>query len=239
MKLVKGFLFTTAAGLIGAATTQAADLPSKKAAPAEYVKVCSAHGEGFFYIPGTDTCLKISGYVRADYTWENATKNANWGGFVANRIAVAGGAKSNPASFSFSSRSVNQTGVTIRGRTTFDARSTTEYGTLRSFLMVNWETGSGNNVENYSRKPNIDKAFVQWAGITAGHAQSMFDYYADALGYDDLRGPDSSVNMLAYTATFGGGFSATISLEDTDQTSGVGTPPIGSVTVNKGRGTLR
>ena len=239
MKLVKSLLLASAAGLVGAASAQAADLPSKKAAPAEYVKVCSAHGEGFFYIPGTDTCLKIGGYVRADYTWENATKNANWAGYVANRIAVAGGAKSNPASFAFSSRSTNQSGFTVRARTTFDARSTTEYGTLRGFISVQWETGSGNNVEFYSRKPNIDKAFIQWAGITAGHAQSMFDYYADSLGYDDLRGPDQSVNLLAYTATFGGGFSATISLEDTDQSSSLSTTPvIGSVAVNAGKGTL-
>ena len=31
---------------------------------AEYVKVCSLYGAGFYYIPGTDICMKIGGYVR-------------------------------------------------------------------------------------------------------------------------------------------------------------------------------
>jgi hypothetical protein len=31
--------------------------PTANAAPVEYVRVCSLYGAGFFYIPGTDTCL--------------------------------------------------------------------------------------------------------------------------------------------------------------------------------------
>ena len=30
----------------------------------EYVKVCSLYGAGFYYIPGTDICMKLGGYVR-------------------------------------------------------------------------------------------------------------------------------------------------------------------------------
>lgn len=33
-------------------------------APANYVEVCDAFGAGYFYIPGTETCLNIDGYVR-------------------------------------------------------------------------------------------------------------------------------------------------------------------------------
>jgi hypothetical protein len=32
----------------------------------EYVKICSLYGTGFYYIPGTDTCLKLGGYIRSD-----------------------------------------------------------------------------------------------------------------------------------------------------------------------------
>ena len=46
---------------------RAADLPMAKAAPVEYVRVCSVHGAGFFYIPGSDTCVKLGGRVRADF----------------------------------------------------------------------------------------------------------------------------------------------------------------------------
>jgi opacity protein-like surface antigen len=38
------------------------------AKPVEYVKICSLYGAGFFYIPGTDTCIKLGGYLRADAT---------------------------------------------------------------------------------------------------------------------------------------------------------------------------
>lgn len=48
-------MLIAAMGLFGIA-------PSKSE-PVEYVKVCSLYGEGFFYIPGTDTCMKIGGYT--------------------------------------------------------------------------------------------------------------------------------------------------------------------------------
>src|SRR5215468_8098652 len=71
MKMVKSLLLGSAAGLVAVSGTQAADLPVK-AKPVEYVKICSLYGEGFYYIPGTDICLKIGGYVRADYGWNVA-----------------------------------------------------------------------------------------------------------------------------------------------------------------------
>ena len=65
-------LLGSAAVLMTMVGAQAADLPSKKAAPATYVKICDAYGAGFFFIPGTDTCLKIGGRVRADYSMVRA-----------------------------------------------------------------------------------------------------------------------------------------------------------------------
>ncbi|MFN3891615.1 MAG: porin [Beijerinckiaceae bacterium] len=69
MGLTKGILLGTGAALVSVAAAQAADLPTKKAAPVEYVRICDAYGTGFFYIPGTDTCIRIGGRVRADYSW--------------------------------------------------------------------------------------------------------------------------------------------------------------------------
>ncbi len=62
MKTVKSLLLGTAAGFVAFTGAQAADLPM--AEPVEYVKICDTYGKGYFYIPGTDTCLKLSGYVR-------------------------------------------------------------------------------------------------------------------------------------------------------------------------------
>src|SRR5665647_1385579 len=66
MKMVKSLLLGTAAGLVAMSGAQAADLPVK-AKPVQYVKICSLYGAGFYYIPGTDTCLKVGGWVRSEY----------------------------------------------------------------------------------------------------------------------------------------------------------------------------
>ena len=65
MKMVKSLLLGSAAGIVAVAGAQAADLPVK-AKPVEYVKVCSLYGAGFYYIPGTDICLKIGAAFRAE-----------------------------------------------------------------------------------------------------------------------------------------------------------------------------
>ena len=70
MKMVKTLLLGSAAGLVAVSGAQAADLPVK-AKPVEYVKVCSLYGAGFYYVPGTDICLKIGAYVRAEYAYGN------------------------------------------------------------------------------------------------------------------------------------------------------------------------
>src|SRR6266699_3845854 len=67
----KSLLFGSVAGLIAVGGAQAADLPVKAKA-VEYVKVCSLYGAGFFYIPGTDTCIKLGGYLRVDTSFNTA-----------------------------------------------------------------------------------------------------------------------------------------------------------------------
>ena len=67
MKMVKSLLLGSAAGLVAVTAGQAADLPVK-ARPVQYVKVCSLYGAGFYYMPGTDMCIKIGGWVRAEVT---------------------------------------------------------------------------------------------------------------------------------------------------------------------------
>src|SRR5213079_1213882 len=83
MKMVKSLLLGGAAGLVAVAGAQAADLPVK-AKPVEYVKVCNLYGAGFFYIPGTDTCLKIGSYIRSDHSYGAGNSGAY---FLANTSA--------------------------------------------------------------------------------------------------------------------------------------------------------
>src|SRR6476659_2331159 len=137
---MKSLLLGAAAGLLTVGAAQAADLPMTKAEPVEYVKVCSEFGEGFFYIPGTDTCLKISGEVRANYRFQDRD-----------------------------SRETNVTGFTVEPRLKFDARTATEYGTLRSYIQVNMPIGGLNDIGNTNSGAswNLDKAFIQFGGMTA------------------------------------------------------------------------
>ena len=200
MKLVKSLLLGSAAGLVAVASAQAADLPTRKAAPAEYVRICDAYGAGFFYIPGSETCLQLSGMVRAEYLWRS-TKNYGVPGAVT------------------SGRSSHDIGMFARGRLNVDARTQTSWGTLRSYFRYEIQHNSAAYVGGNGSWTDKDTArlyygFVQFAGITAGRAQSFFDFYANLWNYGTYRMSDNSVNLLAYTATFGGGFSATLSIED-------------------------
>ena len=63
MKL-KSLLFGSAAVIAAGTGAQAADLPTVE--PVEYVRICDAFGTGFYYIPGTETCLKFGGRVRVE-----------------------------------------------------------------------------------------------------------------------------------------------------------------------------
>lgn len=189
MKLVKSLLLGSAAGLVAVAGAQAADLPVRKAVPVEYVRVCSAYGVGFFYIPGTETCLRISGRVRAEYRYFEPATRAN-------------------ASL----------GWRARARMNWDIRTATAYGTLRTFIRYEVTRNAGNYGGPGVVGFDLNKAFVQFAGITAGRSTSFFDFYANDLNWGGVpTGSDTYGNdpvVLAYTATFGAGFSATISLED-------------------------
>src|SRR5580704_15782034 len=165
MKMVKSLLLGSAAGLVAVTAGQAADLPVK-AKPVEYVKVCSLYGAGFYYMPGTDLCLKIGGWVRAE---------AGWG--------YNGSFTSGPFNNTAGGRTVSNTTFRARAYITADAREQTAYGTARGYVAVGVATTDvGNTI-----LPSIlgfNRAFVQWAGMTAGITQSFYDFYsAAAMGY--------------------------------------------------------
>lgn len=205
-------LLSASAFLMVSGGAMSSDLPVTKGEAVEYVKVCSAFGPGFFYIPGTDTCLKIGGEIRADYRGRSDSYSRNDYGTV-----VAPGAA--PFSYSFHSKgSLGRDGDRARfgtqGRIWFDARTETEYGLLRSYFQIN---ASGRTAKGESNKFEIDKAFIQFGGLTAGYAHSFFGYYDNFYG-DTIWAPyyaeSNTVNLIAYTAQFGGGLSATLGLED-------------------------
>jgi hypothetical protein len=69
IKMKFSTVLLSSAALLVAGAAYAADLPAKKAAPAAAPTGCAAFGAGYIAVPGGDTCLKISGYVRANDTY--------------------------------------------------------------------------------------------------------------------------------------------------------------------------
>ncbi|MDQ6702635.1 MAG: porin [Pseudomonadota bacterium] len=235
MQLFKGLLLASAASLAGLTFepgANAADLPARQAAPIEYVRICDAYGAGFFYIPGTDTCLRVGGLVLGELRGHDPLFSIAGPLFYANGIPHLGaGFVPLPNQYT-NARSRDALAFSALGRVELDARTQSPWGTLRTFARMDAFYGSGAsaqlgglgqlvntfNTTAGSTAPRettiVNKAFIQFAGLTAGQAQSMFDFYADAYNYENLRGSNATVALLSYTATFGDGFSATLSFED-------------------------
>src|SRR5260221_9653029 len=120
---VKRVLLGSAAGVFAVAGAQAADL-AVKAKPVEYVRVCSLYGAGFWYVPGTDTCIKIGAYAKLQTTYNMA----NTGPFM---LGAASGTGAAPAGGRNTRTDTSPWTTNTRGILSFDMRTQTEYGTLR------------------------------------------------------------------------------------------------------------
>jgi Porin subfamily len=203
MKMVKSLLLGSAAGVVAVAGAQAADLPVKAKA-VEYVKICSLYGAGFYFIPGTDICMKVGGYVRFQQNWANGGNNISNGPWQG-----SGGRNTRTDSADWMTRS--------RAVASFDTRQQTQYGVLRTYLVVGFSqdlpTIPGSNVIYANR------GFIQIAGFTFGRATSYYDFVPRAaLAYHagSFMMPDTGEGgqiVAAYTAQFGGGVSASIAAE--------------------------
>ncbi|HVV94849.1 MAG TPA: porin [Hyphomicrobiales bacterium] len=203
MKTVKGLLLGSAAAFVAMSGAQAADLPM--AAPVQYVKVCDTYGAGFFYIPGTQTCLQISGFAKGQFRYDQPFTR------IGNAISFRA-----------------QAGVN------FDVRTQSPWGTVRAYVGIGTYFQSNNTSINQffwgtpltsagyiganAAVPNIvyiTNAYVQFAGLTAGYTMSNFDF---PIAFPEVQNTPISnllpVLQVAYTASFGNGFSATIGVED-------------------------
>jgi hypothetical protein len=204
MKMVKSLLLGTAAGFVAVAGAQAADMPVK-AKPVQYVKICSLYGDAFYYIPGTDTCIKFGGYVRVQ-----AEYNAGRGGIPDGSGPQAGEGRVNRWDD-------NKVNYRSRGALSVDVRQQTEYGTLRTYFRTGIQVTTP--VDSEGGAVFIDRAFIQFAGFTVGKTQSFFDLftYGGGMSYHNVRtaGDTGAIGLTlwAYTAQFGNGFSGTLSLE--------------------------
>ncbi|WP_210209061.1 porin, partial [Roseiarcus fermentans] len=260
MTLMKSILLGSAAAIVAVAGAQAADLPTRKAAPVEqYVKICNVGGITGWTLPGSDTCVKFSGYITAQIEGGNLSTQYNQGGYSSVYNAYVGGGGSDPTTLARLATGVVSTGGTITGGTAsggassqrvliagsrsqgndtwsrnaigwttranigFDMASNTAYGPLIGHVDLNANMGSG--FDNTGSSVLVNNAYVTWAGITAGVASSFYSFVGGGDNWANMFSPDrkgsNEPNLLAYTASFGGGFSATLSLES-QNASGTG-----------------
>ncbi|SDA64619.1 porin [Mesorhizobium qingshengii] len=213
---IKSLLLGSAAALIAVSGARAADaVVVAEPEPAEYVKICDVYGAGYFYIPGTETCLRIGGYVRYD--------------IGAGDVGSFDGAKTQDS----------QTGKE-QGTWAKNARFTlktwtgqeTELGTLKTYTETRFNFGNSNGygtttsdgvvnaVGNPAHNKNVSLnfAWIQLGGLRVGKDESAFNTFIGYAGnvIQDTIVPygDFDTNVVQYYFDAGNGFSAVVSLEE-------------------------
>jgi len=193
---IKSLLLGSAAALVAASGAQAADaIVAPEPEAVEYVRVCDAYGAGYFYIPGTETCLRISGYVRYDVKGgDDAYTGFERGGWD------------------------KRARFTLRTHTA----SETELGTLRTYTenRFQWD-GNASDVDGVygdEQQSNVlQYAYIQLGGFKVGLDESEFHTFTGYLGGvindDVVAAGQYRTGKVSYTFTGGNGFSAVIALE--------------------------
>jgi hypothetical protein len=205
---IKSLLLGSAAALVAVSGARAADaIVAAEPEPVEYVRVCDAFGTGYFYIPGTETCLRIHGYLRYD---------------------IAGGDLYSHTSSTGDDTYNKQMRFSFRTSTA----SETELGTLRTYTETRFNWADSQDVvpgtfpvttaNGYSHGSNVSLnfAWIQLGGLRVGKDESLFSTftgYAGAVIQDTLAGGYGpfDTNLISYTYN-GGAFRAAIALEQGD-----------------------
>ena len=202
----KTLLLASAAALTAVTAARAADaVVIAEPEPMEYVRVCDAYGTGFFYIPGTETCLRIGGYLRYDIGV----------GFLGHQDVfdkqdlVNGVDDRNDAYYK-----------RARFALQLDSRSETELGTLRTYTHFNFQytTDDDDGITDASDAVDIEQAYIELGGFRVGKTDSLFvsmTGFAGAVINDDLVDyePDRT-HQISYTFTGTNGFQAAVALEE-------------------------
>jgi hypothetical protein len=218
---IKSLLLGSAAALVAVSGARAADaVVIAEPEPMEYVRVCDTYGVGFYYIPGTETCLKVSGYMRYDI---------QTGIFGLNDVIDKGDIL-NDGDFETNDTYFKRARFALR----VDARSETELGTLRAYAQINFNYDTGTNgVSVLGVQPDLsgfgigvttsdnyvvlEHGYIELGGFRAGVTDSMFSTftgYSSGVANDGIvpYGPFQT-HQISYTFTGGNGFSAAVAME--------------------------
>lgn len=224
---IRNFLLGTAAALATSNAAFAADaIVIAEPEPVEYMRVCDMYGAGYFYIPGTETCMQFSGFV--------------WG-----QVAAEGyrGRGDTPDYQTYGGYADEEGWImSTRARLQVDVRSSTEWGTLRGMMRIQADTGGVNGDAAYV----MDNAIVQLGGFRVGYTETVFN---DSIGagvasygshsWGSMSYGYRKVQGISYSVGSDKGFAATISLEN-DDLEGDGYMPdvVGAVSYNQDWGAV-
>ncbi|EJF76039.1 porin [Bartonella alsatica] len=190
---IKSLFLSSTAALLAISGAHAASTATAEPEPVEHIRVCNAYGKGYFYIPGTETCMRLSGNVRADFL-SGDNINAITDAQLANQKKTYG--------------------ASARLTLVFQAASETELGTLRSYARIysNW----GNGEDNAGAK--LSAAYIELGGFRVGLDDTIFNSWTGGYGNvinDDSIAPAGTTrtNFISYTFSGDTGLSAIIGAE--------------------------
>lgn len=169
--------------------------------PVDYVRVCDLYGEGYFYLPGTDTCLRLSGRVRTDALLRSIADEPDaWTG-VPSAIEER--------------REESEVRLRARSYIRMDARKETEFGFVRAFSELRATVDSDTERDGDSPVMDLNKAYIQFGSFTVGRTGSLFDYFTGAtFGAVHRDWSDANSWSAAYTQLLDDGVSVTVAIED-------------------------
>ncbi|AZV22895.1 MULTISPECIES: porin [unclassified Mesorhizobium] len=208
---IKSLLLGSAAALIAVSGARAADaVVVAEPEPAEYVKICDVYGAGYFYIPGTETCLRIGGYLR--YDMGVGDSGALDG---ANNVADHMDGSRNDTYY----KNMRFTLRTYTGQET-------ELGTLKTFTETRFQfgnssgdyTGDGTGWQAGNKATTLNFAWIQLGGLRVGKDETVYDQF---IGYAGNVIQDTLIpygvkdtNLISYYFDAGSGFTGVVSLEE-------------------------
>lgn len=202
-------LLGPAVAVIAVSGTRAAEAVVAEPEHADYVKICDVYGAGYFYIPGTETCLRIGGYVRYDIA---AGDTGAFDGV--NHVPDKMGGGTNSA-WEMNAR------FTVKTWTGQE----TELGTLKTYTETRISFGNsggdysagGTNWQARDKGLTLNFAWMQLGGLRVGKDESAFNTFIGYAGnvINDTLVPYGGfdTNVVQYYFEAGNGFTAVASLE--------------------------
>lgn len=197
---IKSLLIGSAAALAVTSGAHAADaIVAAEPEPLEYVRICDAYGAGYFYIPGTETCLKIGGMVRTEALWHDP--------------------------YAFGARVKNGTEWHTRAELNVDTATDTEYGALKTNMIYRFDSTEGDNASKVLFATISLGGFI--VGKTDSQYMQWIGYAGNVINDDVIGDGPYELNQLSYVYDGGTGFTGVISVEDSQSGPGAIEPNTG------------